>query len=195
MKFEGLEKKALVSAISEITGIKPIYMGMPSAAYKIGGFIVDKEGKIKSDDNLALERLLNNLKEKTDLIPSVPIENVNLNNLNKLLYNKELLIKKALGIEDIKIKVEDKQVYFHWFSKITDEESRKAYEHFISSICKLSKKLNRVNNTKKEVENEKYAFRCFLLRLGFIGDEYKSYRKTLTKNLSGSSSFKNAKKC
>jgi hypothetical protein len=38
--------------------------------------------------------------------------------------------------------------------------------------------------------DEKYAFRCFLLRLGFIGDEYKKSRKILLKNLSGSSAFK-----
>ena len=40
-------------------------------------------------------------------------------------------------------------------------------------------------------ENEKYAFRCFLLRLGFIGEEYKVERKILLKNLTGSSAFKN----
>ena len=44
---------------------------------------------------------------------------------------------------------------------------------------------------KREVENEKYAFRCFLLRLGFIGEEYKVERKILLKNLTGSSAFKN----
>lgn len=39
--------------------------------------------------------------------------------------------------------------------------------------------------------DEKYAFRCFLLRLGFIGNEYKAERKILLKNLSGNSSWKN----
>ncbi len=31
-----------------------------------------------------------------------------------------------------------------------------------------------------------HAFRCFLLRLGFIGDEYKTTRKILLRNLTGS---------
>ena len=35
-----------------------------------------------------------------------------------------------------------------------------------------------VTATEKEVDNEKYAFRCFLLRLGFIGAEYKVERKS-----------------
>ena len=47
-----------------------------------------------------------------------------------------------------------------------------------------------VTATEKPVENEKYAFRCFLLRLGFIGSEYKAERKILLKNLTGSSAFK-----
>ena len=44
---------------------------------------------------------------------------------------------------------------------------------------------------EKAVDNEKYAFRCFLLRLGFIGADYKTDRKILLKNLEGSSAFKN----
>ena len=47
--------------------------------------------------------------------------------------------------------------------------------------------------TVGEVVNEKYAFRCFLLRLGFIGDEYKQDRKILLENLEGSAAFKTKK--
>ena len=43
----------------------------------------------------------------------------------------------------------------------------------------------------KVMENEKYAFRCFLLRLGFIGQEYKTTRKVLMKNLEGNAAWKN----
>ena len=50
-----------------------------------------------------------------------------------------------------------------------------------------------VNAKEKDVDNEKYAFRCFLLRLGFIGDEFKTERKILLRNLSGSSAFKSGK--
>ena len=55
----------------------------------------------------------------------------------------------------------------------------------------MAKKQTRITATEKQVDNEKYAFRCFLLRLGFIGDEYKQTRKILLKNLEGSSAFKN----
>ncbi len=63
--------------------------------------------------------------------------------------------------------------------------------HFIAALCEMSRNAKRVTATEKEVENEKYAFRCFLLRLGFIGAEFKAERKILLKNLTGSSAFRN----
>ena len=54
----------------------------------------------------------------------------------------------------------------------------------------MAKNQKRITAKPKENENEKYAFRCFLLRLGFIGDEYKTDRKVLLANLDGSSAFK-----
>ena len=42
----------------------------------------------------------------------------------------------------------------------------------------------------KEVENPRYAFHCFILRLGMIGDEYKTSRKVLLQRLTGNSAWK-----
>ena len=57
----------------------------------------------------------------------------------------------------------------------------------------MAKNQKRITAKPREDENEKYAFRCFLLRLGFIGDEFKEDRKILLKNLDGSSAFKTKK--
>ena len=67
----------------------------------------------------------------------------------------------------------------------------KAYDTFICKLCELARTQKRITATEKTIDNEKYAFRCFLLRLGFIGAEYKAARKILLKNLSGSSAFRN----
>lgn len=48
-----------------------------------------------------------------------------------------------------------------------------------------------MNVKDHEVTSEKYAFRIWLLRLGFVGKEYKNDRAILLKNLSGTSAFKN----
>ena len=83
-------------------------------------------------------------------------------------------------------------VSFPWFNErmLTTEEAR-AYTHFISALCEMARNQKRITAKEKEIDNDKYAFRCFLLRLGFIGAEYKAERKILLRNLTGSSAFKN----
>ena len=125
------------------------------------------------------------------LTVEIPFDKVAVGNLTKLLDAKGNLIRKAMGITDLRIEVLDDRVAFPWFRELPDCDAIKAYTHFISALCEMSRNAKRVTATEKPVENEKYAFRCFLLRLGFIGSEYKAERKILLKNLSGSSAFKN----
>ncbi len=132
--------------------------------------------------------------EPTGLTVSVPLDKVNVGNLTKLLDAKENLIEKALGINSLPIEIGEEAVSFPWFEAAPDADAAQAYTHFIAELCRMSRDLKRVTATAKEVENEKYAFRCFLLRLGFIGDEYKAERKILLQNLSGSSAFKGGAK-
>lgn len=214
----GAERKALVTAIGEILGTKPKYKGMPTAAYDFGGFIVDKTGALEFDENIFpkdIEELLKKLADRgfaseekeipeepeemprgedAVLTVAIPLENVSAGNLTKLLEAKGELIKKALGVDDIRIEIDEEKVSFPWFSELPDAETCQAYQNFIAALCKMSKEQKRINSTEKKVSNEKYAFRCFLLRLGFIGEEYKTDRKILLKNLTGSSAFKNGAK-
>ena len=129
--------------------------------------------------------------ENVGLTVEIPFDKVAVGNLTKLLDAKGNLIRKAMGITDLRIEVLDDRVAFPWFRELPDCDAIKAYTHFISALCEMSRNAKRVTATEKPVENEKYAFRCFLLRLGFIGSEYKAERKILLKNLSGSSAFKN----
>ena len=129
--------------------------------------------------------------EPAALTVTIPLDCVEIGNLTKLLDAKGTLIKKALGVDDLKIEQNEDAgtVSFPWFSEVTPDEV-KAYTHFITALCKMSKDAKRVTAKEKDVDNEKYAFRCFLLRLGFIGTEYKAERKILLRNLDGSSAFK-----
>lgn len=213
----GNERKVLVAAIAELTGEKAIYKFMPTCAYEIGDITVDKEGGVTCEDADKLERIIHNLiadgftpedaeeiesteeeataeeadKNGTGLTVSVPLDKAAVGNLTNLLTAKESLIKKALGIDDLGIEVTEDVISFPWFSEMPEPDAVKAYTHFIAALCKMSKDLKRASATEKDVDNEKYAFRCFLLRLGFIGNEYKAERKILLKNLSGNSSWKN----
>lgn len=214
----GAERKALITAISEILGTKAKYMGMPTTAYDFGGLIVDKTGALEFEENIFpkdIEELLQQLADRgfayeskevsedpeempqgedAGLTVAIPIENVGVCNLTNLLDAKGELIKKALGVDDIRIEIDEEKVSFPWFSELPDAETCQAYQNFIVALCKMSKEQKRINSTEKKVSNEKYAFRCFLLRLGFIGEEYKTDRQILLKNLTGSSAFKNGAK-
>lgn len=131
--------------------------------------------------------------EETGLTVQMPLDKVNVDNLTRLLEAKGRLIKKAMGIEELPFLVTETEISFPWFAECPDENEVKAFTDFIAAICKMSREQKRINATEKEVSNEKYAFRCFLLRLGFIGTEYKTDRKILLKNLTGSSAFKTVK--
>ena len=100
------------------------------------------------------------------------------------------LIQKALGVRSLPIEVTEEKVSFPWFSDMLTPEELSAYEMFICKLCEMAGNQKRITAREKEVDNEKYAFRCFLLRLGFIGAEHKQTRKILLRNLTGSSAFK-----
>ena len=55
----------------------------------------------------------------------------------------------------------------------------------------MSKEQERISAKERPTDNEKFTFRVFLIRLGFIGDEYKTTRRILLRNLSGNSAWKN----
>lgn len=132
--------------------------------------------------------------ETVGLTVAMPLEQVQVGNLTNLLEAKGSLIKKALGISELPIEIMEEQIAFPWFSDGLDADTVKAYTDFIAALCKMSREQKRIFNTEKAVENEKYAFRCLLLRLGFVGAEYKADRKILLKNLTGSSAFKSGVK-
>lgn len=128
--------------------------------------------------------------EPVGLTVEVPLESTAVENLTKLLKAKGRLIRKALAVDKLPIEVTDSTVKFPWFAECSTDEC-KAYTHFISALCELAANAKRVTAKEKETDNDKYAFRCFLLRLGFIGSEYKAERKILLRNLTGSSAFRN----
>ena len=98
--------------------------------------------------------------------------------------------KKALGADALSYEVTDGKVRFPWFHIFGSSEEVTAYTQLITALVEMAKNSKRITAKERTVENEKYAFRCFLLRLGFIGDEYKASRKILLKNLDGNSAFR-----
>lgn len=218
--FKGESRKQMVQAIEEELGVKAKYLGVPSLSYEIGDYTVGRNGELECSNEVdksltskvvqacilatgfipegwedTSEEIREGAQdEKLGLTVGVPLEKVKLSNLRPLIDSKAGLIKKALSISDLSLKVDEEKVSFPWFSNDLDFETIQTYTKFISALCEMSLKQRRIQAKEKEVQNEKYAFRCFLLRLGFIGNEYKVDRKILLSKLEGSSAFRNAQR-
>lgn len=217
----GAERKRLVTTLSTLTGVKAKYLGMPSMAYEVGDFTIDKNGNLELSDKVnseEIERVAGHLasegfiaeeeisategrqtadSEEFGLTVSMPRSNFSegaLENLQALVEAKGELIRHALDVEELPIEISEEEVSFPWFEELPTPEEIKAYTHFISALSEMAINQKRITVKEKEVENEKYAFRCFLLRLGFIGKDYKDERKILLRNLTGSSAFKGGAK-
>ncbi len=211
-EVKGTPRKELVQAISEIMNTIAIYKSVPTCAYEIGELVVDKEGSLLINESMTpaeIHSLVAKLEEK-GFIPTNYGENAfdgfevampremfsdrALENLHKIVIAKGELIGKAISTFDLRIIENDVKVRFPWYPKTEDSGEINYYLQFTEALCKMAIDRNRVTSTAKKSENEKYDFRCFLLRLGFIGDEYKGLRKFLMRNLSGNAAFKSGHK-
>lgn len=217
----GPARKELVKAIENITGEKAIYKKVPSCAYTVEGYTITKEGTLQWDENTDVSAAKFLVKRLADAgfaaeefqiesiepdntesveeglciqIPKSSISNFELDIMKKMIAGKAFLIKKATGASNLDVEIKDDVVCFPWFDTLPDPEMIRAVSVFITRLIALSKEIKRVTTIEREVENERYAFRCFLLRLGFIGDEYKAERKALLRNLQGSAAFRDGQK-
>ena len=220
----GAERKRLVKTIAEWLGEDVHYCGAPTFAYEIGRFTVEKSGSLTFSDMLdseVVERLLEHIydegfdidqshteEDDTDStenvigdlsgisiqLPASEFTESTLANLQAIIDAKGNLIKKALKAEALPINRLGDRIDFPWFRPYADPQEEQAYMHFVTALCEMAKTQKRITAKEKEVDNEKYAFRCFLLRLGFIGEQFKAERKILLRNLTGSSAFKSGAK-
>ena len=210
------QRKKMVEIVGRTLDVQPIYCGAPTFSYRVGAFEITRDGSICFGDEVdeaEVERVRTALRgagfaaeedesemtmaevdsEEDSLAISIPrtfLTETGRRNLDALLASKGKLIQKAFNIEKAAYTLTDETIKFAWFHGKIAEDTVRAYTDFISKLCEMAQKQKRAVAKEKAVENEKYAFRCFLLRLGMIGDDYKTSRRILLQNLTGSSAFK-----
>ena len=213
----GADRKPLIAAIAAITGAEAKYLGAPSFAYQVDYFTIDRNGAITFDDRADSEEVENLIERLAGMgfeaepvereadteveqsaahdgltiqVPADSFTPEALNNLHSLIAAKGKLLRKALGVDLLPIQMEADTVSFPWFGGEATGEEVKAYTHLITALCDMARNQKRITARERDTDNDKYAFRCFLLRLGFIGAEYKEERKILLRNLTGNGAFK-----
>lgn len=220
MNLEGTTRKAMAKTISEITGEAAVYKFTPTYAFEIGDITVSRYGEITCpDDSNIIERLkekgfqpesepateqdvvYTDTDPYTDGDAGQPDQlSIELPNdlsegqqeaLKALVASKATLLKHSIRAEELPLEFTEDKITFPWFPVPENGDETTAYMQLAAALVKMAKTQKRITAKDHEVPNEKYAMRCFLLRLGFIGNEYKTSRKFLLRNLTGNSSWRN----
>lgn len=203
--LEGQRRKDLVKALGEILLWEPKYLGAPTFSYQVGNYTVTQIGAIICPECCTreiAEQIILKLKERgfdhtgSNLmlfvvsLPRTMFDEASLLRLRNLVKSKETILKAALGARVLQIEETEDKVYFPWFTISGADGETDAYMKLIAALGKAACEQKRISDREKPQENQKYAMRLFLVRLGFVGDEYKQARKILLRNLSGNCSWK-----
>ena len=159
-------------------------------ALREAGFVAEEDETEMPTAEVETAAMTDDEDKLTISLPRSSFTETGRKNLDALLASKGKLIQKAFNIEKATYTLTEETIKFAWFHGKIAEDTVRAYTDFISKLCEMAQKQKRAVAKEKVVENEKYAFRCFLLRLGMIGDDYKTSRRILLQNLTGSSAFK-----
>ena len=69
----------------------------------------------------------------------------------------------------------------------------KSYIQLCLALSQMAKTVRTASPKPQQNENPKYAMRTWLLRLGFIGEEFETARDILIRRLSGDAAFRNGR--
>lgn len=201
INLQSRTRRELADHIGEILGAIPRYFGVPTCNYQIGDCILECDGSLTLPDNIDAMELLNHLEERgwesketiTDRFTISVSRNIlpdeKFAMLEQIIIGKASLLKKAIGTDTLTVKTSVEKISFPWFPYTQDSDEIRAYTELVTKLCEMTNRQKRTGAVK-ETDNEKYTFRCFLLRLGMIGAEYKTTRKILLRNLTGNSAFR-----
>ena len=202
---EGSRRKELVEALSEILLWEPKYLGAPTFSYQVGNYTITRIGAVICPESCTrefAEQIISKLLERgfehtgTNLmlfvvsLPRSMYDDASIARLKNLVKSKETILKAALGARKLQIEVTDEKIYFPWFTISGADGEADAYTKLIAALGKAAREQKRISAYEKPQDNLKYAMRLFLVRLGFVGDEYKQARKILLRDLSGNCSWK-----
>mgnify|MGYP002511005894 FL=1 len=84
-------------------------------------------------------------------------------------------------------------IEFRLFNATTHAGEIKSYIQFCLALSQQALSQKKASCRRSVTDNEKYCMRCWLLRLGLNGDEFKTCRHHMTKNLTGDSAWRHGR--
>ena len=175
------QRPKLAQKIGKILGTAPHYERVPSCAYDIAGYRLDKEGVLHIPEGVAVEmaeHLIRQLRERgfqddaefteevpmqqdklTIAVPRACLTDTALDNLQKIITNKQTLFQKAFQTDSTEVEITEEKINFAWFLYTEDGDEIAAYTQFITGLCDMAKDAKRVSSKPTETDNDKYGNR------------------------------------
>ena len=174
---ESKQRPKLAQEIGKILGTAPHYERVPSCAYDIAGYRLEKEGVLHIPEGVAVEmveHLIRQLRErgfqddaefteevllpKDKLTIAVPREiftDMALENLQKIIANKQTLFQRAFQTDSTKVEITEEKINFAWFSYTEDVDEIAVYTQFISRLEDFRKAQAEVEQKKEKPMSQK----------------------------------------
>lgn len=198
------DRKSVMAVIAGITCMPVTYTRAPRFAYEAGGWSIDRDGVLTSpvfpireaafhanlvgalgEQDFAAEGTLTVTIFPDGFDPGC------LHNIEAILSGKATLIRRALGAQtDPFVQPAEDGFRFPFFPAAATSSAVLAAVQLSALAASQAASQRQVRTKDRPVANEKYAMRCFLLRIGMIGPEYAVARRELLGRLSGDGSFK-----
>ena len=143
------QRPKLAQEIGNILGTAPHYERVPSCAYDIAGYRLDKEGVLHIPEGVAVamvEHLIRQLREcgfqddaefteevpmqqdkLTIAVPKEILTDTALENLQKIIANKQILFQRAFRTDSTEVEITEEKISFTWFSNTEDGDEIAAY--------------------------------------------------------------------
>ena len=146
----GKERKRLAQAIGNAIGVDTIYKGVPTCAYEIGYFTVDRKRTLIFDDaadSHEVELVFDAIAaagfapqdadddERGIAIQMPMMSGDEISRLEALIESKESLIRKSIGADSLMVGEKDGKLDFPWFSVDSSPEEIRAYMDSVTALC------------------------------------------------------------
>jgi hypothetical protein len=201
----GNERKVIASVIAEALGTTASYAGPPTFGFNAGGWTVSKNSQVVSPEMdmssiptaKVVIRALSTSGLNAEGVLRVTLHGILANELQLLesvIKSKETLLKKALQTDaHLTVLWEKEEAVLSFFMATLDADKVCTYLTLAMKLAEFVKTIKYTSATDKSVENEKFTMRVLMIRLGFIGAEYKTERKVLLAPLTGNSAYSKGK--
>jgi hypothetical protein len=142
------------------------------------------------------QRLLKkSFNRQTDIVPESLVSAINAVPIDTLeefaeVVNNGIDQGTIVGDSNLDFDLAEQTVSFSFLNSTLEYEEVLAFATFCEKLSKQAKQQKFSSTKQKEAVNDKYAMRCFLLKLGFIGEAFKTERKIILQRLDGNAAFR-----